>query len=54
MFFAEDFMWRKCKKDGMDVWSEGFKADKKLDKRHIKIKYNFFYDNVVKSCWLIM
>jgi hypothetical protein len=34
MFFAEDFMWRKCKKDGANVWNERFKADKELDKTH--------------------
>ncbi len=42
MFFAEDFMWRKCKKLGTDVWSEGFKGNKELDKRHRETKYNFF------------
>jgi hypothetical protein len=50
MLIAEDFMWRKCKKDGADVWSEGFKIDKELDKRHREAKYNFFNDNVVRCC----
>jgi hypothetical protein len=43
-------MWRKCKKLGTDVWSEEFKGDKELDKRHRETKYNFFNDNVVKCC----
>jgi hypothetical protein len=47
-------MRRKCKKDGVDVWSEGFKINKKLDKRHKKVKYIFFNDSVVRCCWLIL
>jgi hypothetical protein len=42
MLFAEDFMWRKCKKLRADVWNEEFKGDKELDKKHKETKYNFF------------
>jgi len=38
----EDFVWRKCKKDGADVWSEGFKVDKELEKKTEKLSIMFF------------
>jgi hypothetical protein len=37
----EDFVWRKCKKDGLDVWSEGFKVDKELEKKTEKLSIMF-------------
>jgi len=42
MFCEEDFVWRKCKKDGADVWSEGFKLAKELEKKIEKLSTMFF------------